>query len=113
METVALGVTFALGGVFFVLLSIEHHLNRAHIRTASQLLKLATCTEWACTTRAVRLFLSEEPGTFLDLLGLAPFPVVRAVYHAAIVKGYHSHAPFAASFAVLQQQYDAMCPSAE
>lgn len=78
--------------------SIEMRLNHVEIKTAVDLVALAREIGHKVTTRSLRLLLEHPEDEFEALLDAAPASFIEDSYHAAIVKGYNRHGPYAANF---------------
>ena len=82
--------------------SIECRLNRMEIKDARDLVALAHEEGYQVTTRSLRLFLEAPADDFDDILCRAPARFREQAYHAAIVKGYNRHPPYALLFEKLK-----------
>jgi FMN phosphatase YigB (HAD superfamily) len=78
--------------------TIELRLNHAAVKDARDLVALAAEPDHRVTTRALRLLLEHPEADFDALLRAAPARFVEDSFHAAIVKHYHRHGPYAANF---------------
>jgi predicted amidophosphoribosyltransferase len=82
--------------------AIEGRLNHVEINDAHDLVLLSHEVDYEVTTRSLRLLLEAAEQDFAMLLKQAPARFREMAYHAAIVKGYNRHEPYATNFAKLK-----------
>lgn len=78
--------------------AVEHALNRVAVRSGICVARLSACPEWSVTTRGLRLLLESGREEWAEILNTMEPLRLWQVYHAAIVKGYSQHPPYADNF---------------